>query len=526
MFLVALLSCFFRQSRFWELHFALLFNSTMPTFNPEKPFGERFESDNDYQAGFVSLFADFAMWDPQPRGDELFELIRDAMSPSYLVDPDICKKLPIYGKVKTFLEKFDVDVPVTDESGSLVAKRLICRIWNGDEYLEDRRRAFDQFDEFRNGQRSEDTTRTSYNAGSPRTSTQPSNNPRQISNDVAKRFSNDSSKFSGDETECWPKYVESYTRMSDELELDNRQMMKFFHHLLRDHALEFYREHVENQVSSFNDIEKKMNEQFFSALKMETVARRLEALHISQFEDAGKSEEESLREIAKNIQTFVPQTPMDFRTDRYRKKILNDATCGKEWALNISSSTSFRNLSYQQLLNELLNSLQQYNIHKKRSENKGEEVLYRRNIAETNFIGQGRYVKSRNHYGNQYGHGQRSSENRLNRCWNCMKPNCTVNRCPYPKNPKKIRLNRIKHFEAKSGTNFDKRVTETLFEFSEQYIDENSDDDTEEPDEEEETLDSDERTAEIQHILSENREQYCGAVAKGRLRRTSPSTAD
>lgn len=51
-------------------------------------------------------------------------------------------------------------------------------------------------------------------------------------------------------------------------------------------------------------------------------------------------------------------------SERYKKRILHAATRGKDWALNVTSSTSFMQLGYQRLLHELHNSLQQYKMQK------------------------------------------------------------------------------------------------------------------------------------------------------------------
>jgi len=170
------------------------------------------------------------------------------------------------------------------------------------------------------------------------------------------------------------------------MELTESMKQKFFHHVLRDHALEFFRDTIEGKCSSFNEIIKRMNDEYCPNVKMETVARKLETLHISQFEEDRKSEEVALQELAKNIQTLSPQAPDDCRTDRYKKKVLYDATKGKDWALQISSSSNFMNLSYQQLLLELENSLQ-FNIYKKFT-NEDEDSPFRKSrIVDTNFTG-------------------------------------------------------------------------------------------------------------------------------------------
>lgn len=467
----------------------------MPNFDPAKPFGEKFNTDNDTQAGFVSLFAELAMSDSPPQGEDLISELKDTLTPMYLIHPEISKKLPIYGKVKTFLERYGVQVPVTEESGTLVARRLICRIWSEPEFYEDRMEAFQAFELFRLKKNS--ATSTLFQQSTPLTTnatSSPANNSRQISNDVAKRFSNEKSKFSGESNECWSKFEEAYTRMSIEMELSNELKKKFFHHLLRDHALEFYRDYIEQKATNYEEVVKMMNDEFCSSVKMESVARKLQNLHISQYEKDEKSEEEALTDLAKDIQDLCPQAPPECRTDRFRKNILYSSTKGRDWALNISSSTNFLNLSYQQLLHEFQNSLQQYKIHNDYGQGSDDEISYRASrISETNFIGQGKYI---NKYHKQ---GQQKKQTRLNKCWNCGKVNCNVKICPHPKNPNKIRLNRIKHFEAKNGR-LESGVAETLFQFCEAYFGESDSSDSEVEDEE----NMDTTAAEIQHTLAQN----------------------
>ena len=179
-------------------------------------------------------------------------------------------------------------------------KRLICRIWNEPGFVNDRSDAFELFDRFRNGSReylcstprTPKTQTTENDDNTPNTSNKPTS--RQLSNDVAKRFSNEKSKFGGASSECWPKFVESYTRMSVELELSDIMKQKLFHHLLRDCALEYYRDNIENNVNSFQEILSKMNTEFFTSVKMEAIARKLDSIHISQYENTENDEEKHL----------------------------------------------------------------------------------------------------------------------------------------------------------------------------------------------------------------------------------------
>lgn len=298
----------------------------MPIFNTKKPFGEKFTSDNDTKAGFVPFFVELACAESLPQGEDLISELQEALTPALLVDPEIFKKLPLYGKVKQLLERFGVQVPATEESGNLVAKRIICKVWGGDELIEDRKAAFEIFDAYSSGSRSEpSSTRPSSSQGTNYTNnnsnnTDPRTTTRQISNDVAKRFTNQSSKFSGESTENWLKYLKSYERMSVEVDRSVELKVKLFHHILRDHSFEHFRDNIERKTSIYEEIIALMEKEFCSKIKMETVARKLETLHISRIEDKEGSEEHALREVAKKIQELSQQAPTECRTDHYKKR--------------------------------------------------------------------------------------------------------------------------------------------------------------------------------------------------------------
>lgn len=433
----------------------------MPT-RPEKPFGDKFIADNDAQKGLLSVFTEILNFDRSPGADEVLEFIQESMSAVQFVHPDIVIKLPIYTKIKTFLSKYSIDCPTTKESGSLLAKRLICRIWRNPEFQEERYRALELFDYIRSGgsalaavnipsARSLPSTRSNSNSSSSRT----------ISNDIAKRFSNSISKFGGETDECMSKFIDSYSRACTELEVGIELKVKLFHHILRDHALDFYRDNIEGKINNWGELLRKMSDEFNSDVKMETIAAKLKTLHISQFEVDENKEDEALGNLAKTIQKLVPQAPPECRSDRFRKSVLQDATKGKDWALSVTSSTYFRKLTYQQLLHELQNSQQQYKLHKNYNNVASEVILRKDKVSSINYAGQGKYVRS-----NQLSAGSSRKYNTKDfKCWNCDRTNCSVNQCPYPKDPAKIRSNRIKFFERKKGVKLDNKIRDTLFDF-------------------------------------------------------------
>lgn len=78
---------------------------------------------------------------------------------------------------------------------------------------------------------------------------------------------------------------------------------------------------------------------------METIARNLESLPITDFEDDSTSEEVALKKMAADIQMIIRQAQKERRNYQYRKLVLNDGTRGRKWALQVSSLTSFMSLN-------------------------------------------------------------------------------------------------------------------------------------------------------------------------------------
>lgn len=88
------------------------------------------------------MFSELALSENPAKGEDLIAELQDAVTPSHLVTLDICKKLRIYGKAELFLEKFDVEDPMKEGNGLLVAKRLISGILASDEFIQDPKKDF------------------------------------------------------------------------------------------------------------------------------------------------------------------------------------------------------------------------------------------------------------------------------------------------------------------------------------------------------------------------------------------------
>ena len=468
------------------------------TFNPKKPFGESFSTDNDTQAGLYSVFVDLACFRNELSEYDILSTIQESMSPMQLVHPEIVKKLTIFQKIKVFFLRYGIDVPVTEESGNLLARRIVCKIWGETIFDAERSEALQFFDEIRRGNTNPPTPLSTPRSSlvSPQHEFHPQPSLRILGNDMAKRFGHDSLKFCGNPDESLDTFLDSFDRASKEMELSPEQKVNLVHHVFRGQALDFYRNEIEMKNVSWEEAVVVLSNEYNSEVRMETMNQKLKSLRISDYEKNGISEEEALNKLAKDIQEIIPQIHKECRTDRYKKGILQDATRGRRWALQVTSSSNFRNMNYQLLLQELHNALQQFKFHENTESSDNGFILRTDRTSHVNFIGQGKLKGSLNYQKKSF------------TCWNCGKQNCSVSRCPQKKDYERIRANRVAFFESKKGK-LSQNVRETLFEFSTLFETEDQiaefKDDEKSIEENQIFEEGDEKAFEIQHALANNR---------------------
>lgn len=217
------------------------------------------------------------------------------MSLSQLVHADIVGKPPVYSRIKRFLECFDIEVPESQESGRLIARRIIGAISDDDSFLDEKKCKLRLFDTIRSGslyfrvETNKQYGKVHQGRNREMVSTDELAAPtaqtfsRIITNDISKGFSSEKAKFNEEADSCLQKYVEAYTRMFNELQLLEKHTVQYFHHALFDHALEYFKEHVKNNVEDLDAEVSAMGKEFNSVVRTETIANKLEAMLISQF---------------------------------------------------------------------------------------------------------------------------------------------------------------------------------------------------------------------------------------------------
>lgn len=120
--------------------------------NPESPFGKNSQTENDVQGEFGSIFADFAQFDT-PARRRPYCLNSNDPHPRPCCRTGNLYEVTNLCKVKQCLERYGVEVTVTEGSGNLVAHHQICRIWGGKEFEEDRQDPYEILENLKCGKK-------------------------------------------------------------------------------------------------------------------------------------------------------------------------------------------------------------------------------------------------------------------------------------------------------------------------------------------------------------------------------------
>lgn len=168
----------------------------------------------------------------------------------------------------------------------------------------------------------------------------------------------ETSSFDGETTVIFIKFLNSYERSNGDLELSDELRTKNFHHCLRDHALDIFCNRVEGRRLSLKDtvLKTKMKLNFY--IKLETIAAKLDGVHILQFKTNDGYKEKAEHKVSPEIQkvTQLVYRSVGMIATKNCDMTLSGVRIGP---FKITSSWHSWKLSYQQFkkVTTLLNSM-------------------------------------------------------------------------------------------------------------------------------------------------------------------------
>lgn len=94
----------------------------------------------------MSVVIDIASATLEKSEKEVIEFLQKVMFLKQVVQQDTVKKLAMYQRIKFFLLPFNIDGHVASESGYILRRRNICKIWGDERFDEEQETASTSFD--------------------------------------------------------------------------------------------------------------------------------------------------------------------------------------------------------------------------------------------------------------------------------------------------------------------------------------------------------------------------------------------
>lgn len=281
----------------------------------------------------------------------------------------------------------------------------------------------------------------------------------RTAHNIAMRFRDSSSKFSGNLGEAWMEYVAEYQQVARDYDLSQEQRFQFMHNILSGDAKRFYLDKVQSYASSFSQAVDMVSAEYNSIVRQNRVKNYLSGYRMSTLLTDGVTEAAALEQTYKTITKLAPQVPRSHQGDAHKVEFLRNAVVGSPWATEPLSRIATHGLTFQQLYGELEAAL---HLHKEarlavaHASASGHRTPATQDVPGILFTGQGRYARPSR--GTAAGRAKRTGG--LSRpagvdplaimgCFNCDDAGHTMKDCPRPIDAAKAAQRRLEYYAKK-----------------------------------------------------------------------------
>lgn len=286
--------------------------------------------------------------------------------------------------------------------------------------------------------------------GSPPLSTSSSSSGRSrairdLGGKVQARYRTKDKQFGGGEEENWARYLARFENISDELELNNAQRVRYIHYALKDDAEAFYYDNLRT-VQNWGEMRRMLGERYNSYARRQHISDYLRNVRLDEFTDNDTPEKEALQKLARKIEALTPQAPEGENGDRDKLRHLHFAVRGYKWARGPIDRLASDLNDYKSFLDALQKAEQNIRFEKRDRSLGGNPFSVRRRIrkgkpgsAEVWFAGQARYGRDP-----RAKRVPRLSDVKDRKCYNCGASDHLVGRCKQGRDDVRIVENRVK----------------------------------------------------------------------------------
>lgn len=283
----------------------------------------------------------------------------------------------------------------------------------------------------------------------------------RTAHNIAMRFRDASSKFSGNLGEAWMEYVAEYQQVARDYDLSQEQRFQYMHNILSGDAKRFYLDKVQSYATSFSQAVDMVSTEYNSIVRQNRVKNYLVGYRMSTLLSDGVTEAAALEQTYKTITKLAPQVPRSHQGDAHKVEFLRNAVVGSPWATEPLSRIATHGLTFQQLYGELEAAL---HLHKEarlavaHASASGHRPTATQDVPGILFTGQGRYARPSR--GMAAGRVKRTAAPSRSSgvdplsimgCFNCDDAGHTMKDCPRPIDASKAAQRRLEYYSKKDS---------------------------------------------------------------------------
>lgn len=312
----------------------------------EKPFADNLTELNPEQQGLVTAIHNYT--EEGLNGNEIIEKLKEIYSPPLLFHPKLLELPVIYQMLRDFLKK--KGATFKPHPSKRVMPILCNTLFEGS----DLELGMQHIRDYQSGKViSNEIEKTSFARPS-----EIENNTKTAHN-MALRFKDEKSKFTGAIGESWSDYLNEYLYACNDYSVTNDKRLQYLYHILKDDAKNFYNDNIKGKVSSFQETCAIMNDEYNSFTRQSRIRNHLNRLRVTEYMTKGHNDTQALELVHRTICKLHKQGPLSYRSEAHKIDYLRNAVMGMTWARDPLCRIAPMQLTYQQLYSQLEASIQQ-----------------------------------------------------------------------------------------------------------------------------------------------------------------------
>lgn len=302
---------------------------------------------SDEQMGFISSvrMLDAAVRESNLSGDQVKAAVAELLPPAVLFGRDVATLPYAHRELRKWLDGHGANLQ--QHSSHRVIMTLATSLY------------VDPEDRVAANQLATELVAAERRAGGSAAASQPSPPARRgdapsaasdrTSHNIAMRFRDPTSKFSGSLGEAWMEYVVESQQVARDYDLSQEQRFQYMHNIMSGYAKRFFLDKVQSYATFFSQAVDMVSAENNSIVRQNRVKNYQVGYRMSTLLSDGVTEAAALEQTYKTITKLAPQVPRSHQGDAHKVEFLRNAVVGSPCDTEPLSRIATHGLTFQQL---------------------------------------------------------------------------------------------------------------------------------------------------------------------------------